>query len=139
MDPSRVLAWLIVAVAGSALVFWAARRLNHDPVLNEIEAWGKRGQTTVRGDGYRHALEVVGMVGSRWYTVAYDANAGVMLIGIDCAAHPGAPGVQEETLVSRWTRPTIEQVRRLDAALVEMATLAAELEAQHPGGAAEAE
>lgn len=138
MDPSRAAALLVVGLIGCVAVFFLVRRLEHDPVLNSVIAWAKRTGKTTRGDGFTHPLEVVGLAGERWFTVSYDANTRVLLIGLDCDAADGLADaqtqatVQDEALVTRWTKPTVEQVNQLDEVIAAMVGVARSVEQSEP-------
>lgn len=132
MDPSRAAALLVVGLFGCLAVFFLVRRMEHDPVLDSIIAWSKRTGKTTRGDGFSQPLEVVGLAGDRWFTVSYDANTGVLLIGLDCDAVDSGTQVQDEALVTRWTKPTEEQVNQLDEVIAAMVGVAQDFEHKGP-------
>ena len=146
MDPSRALALLVVGLIGCVAVFFLVRRIESDPVLDSVIAWAKRTGKTTRGDGFGQPFEVVGLAADRWFTVSYDANTRVLLIGLDCDAedrqaggdnrvgHPagGPPRVQDEALVTRWTKPTVEQVNQLDEVIAAMVGVAQPFENAPP-------
>ena len=143
MEPWRALGLWAVGIFGCVLIFFVVRRLEQDPVRDAVMAWATQSGKTTRGDGFSAPLEIVGLVGERWFTVSYDGNRRVLLIGLDCEAPdsalpvatnadrgplPGEQRVQDDTLVTRWTRPTIEQIRQLDKVIEEMLVVAMGIE-----------
>ena len=127
MDLWRAVGLFAVGLGGVVVVAWLAGRLERDPARDALRGWAERMGLPLRGDGFENPLEVVGRVNDRWFTASYDANARVLLVGLDCFGEGGT--VQDDALVTRWTAPTAEQIGRLSAVLEEMVAAAVAAEA----------
>lgn len=98
-----------------------------------------------QGDGLASPLSVIGTIQGRPFTITYQhelGTRGVLMVGVDCqttqeGALPGTAVVANAAaLTTRWVHPPMELLtpERLYRLLIELDTLAHELEAQHPAG-----
>lgn len=139
--------WALAVTLGLLLVLVGALRFFSRTAapIEGLRAYAQARGALARGDGVATALEVMGTIGLRRWTLGYQHPPGqpaVLLVGVDCAAAPGradASGphptlVDDEVLAARITEPTPDlfDIARLDALLASMDALAQRLERERP-------
>lgn len=147
---------LLVTVGLLAVLAGGLRYLSRTGApIEALRAYAVAQGAVVRGDGVAVALEIVGALGTRRWTLGYHHPPGepdVLLVGIDCAAATGSPStvvglpllvVDDQVLAARLTTPPpdLYTPERLGALLLSMADLAQRLEEEHgaPTGPADGE
>lgn len=133
MDVEAVLG-VAAFVATAAVGAWAVRARRAPPALAALRGWAERAGHPTRGDGVDHPFEVIGEVGGRLYTVAFQrGRPDVLWVAVDCAAAgeaelPGGPRLSDGALVSRVWSPPLPLCADPLPAIEALVTAAADLE-----------
>lgn len=133
MDVEAVLG-VAAFVATAAVGAWAVRARRAPPALAALRGWAERAGHPTRGDGVDHPFEVIGEVGGRLYTVAFQRGRAVDGHPEDVgpaageAELPGGPRLSDGALVSRVWSPPLPLCADPLPAIEALVTAAADLE-----------